>query len=386
MDFVSFWHGPVDPITYGCLASFPYHGQTLRLYAYDANLPVPPGVELADAREICPDHDLINRYFVDGKTSFSKFSNYFRYLLLRAGAGCWVDADLLCLRPPTIGHLSHIFGRQFPQGDPWEINGAVLKLPPTSPCLADLARIALEAAGLDSGWGVIGPELLTRLCYQHNLQNLAQDQAMFYPLSPDAFWRVLFPDEYESVRVATEQTQMLHLWYNNYQRSGYDKQMAPPPGSFLHRAFEKLGVLGKFSGAYDVTQLVHAIGDWLPPEKRFYGTGQAKIIADILWKLDNLGKGLAFAVEQMGAGWDCPPLLGKRWLSETGDKWEFQENGLILKNMVPEGRWFTAHGEPARIICLWGNADWIDSCHFEGDSVLRCKNQHGHEFRLTRRD
>ena len=52
--------GPLHPFAYACLASFPDEGARLRLYSYDPTLETPPGVQLLDARRICPDETLIS--------------------------------------------------------------------------------------------------------------------------------------------------------------------------------------------------------------------------------------------------------------------------------------------------------------------------------------
>jgi len=75
LEFSTFWHGPVDPIIYTCLASFPFHGRALRLYSYDPDVDVPAGVLVARARQIVADEALTSRFPVDGRASYSKFSN-----------------------------------------------------------------------------------------------------------------------------------------------------------------------------------------------------------------------------------------------------------------------------------------------------------------------
>ena len=59
-EFATFWHGPLKPLAYSCLASFPHVGARLRVYSYD-EIALPSGVEAADARRICPDPSLLSR-------------------------------------------------------------------------------------------------------------------------------------------------------------------------------------------------------------------------------------------------------------------------------------------------------------------------------------
>ncbi len=269
-DFVSFWHGPIDGLTYGCLASFPYHGARLRLYCYD-KIRVPPGIDLADAREICPDMTLVNRYIADGKVAFSKFSNLFRYLLIEKTGHCWVDCDLICLGQPDFHDTEMVFGYQSLKGAPQEINGAVLKLPQEHPVLADLIQNAREVVDVDQHWGTIGPKLLTPKLVDADLSQFASPTEDFYPISYRDFGKLLLPEERENVEAAVSSSKLLHLWHHMFEIVDYDKDLAPPKGSYLHGALERIGALGRFNGIYDVDDLRIQLGHWLPLAERKHG-------------------------------------------------------------------------------------------------------------------
>ncbi|CAN7645349.1 hypothetical protein LJR257_004739 [Ensifer adhaerens] len=270
-DFVSFWHGPIDGLTYGCLASFPYHGARLRLYSYDDNIQVPPGIDLADAREICPDTSLTGRYIADGNVEFAKFSNLFRYLLIKQTGCCWVDSDILCLRPPEFQHDEMVFGYQYPREHHLAINGAVLKLPREHAVLADLIHHARDAVDLDQRWGAIGPQLITTKFNEAGLSEFASAMADYYPISPADFWKLILPEGRESVEATVRASKLLHLWHKKFELTGYDKELAPPRESYLHRAFERVGGLDRFAGIYDGDVLRVQIGGLLPAEMRAVG-------------------------------------------------------------------------------------------------------------------
>lgn len=262
-DFVSFWHGPIDGFTYGCLASFPYHGARFRLYCYD-KIHVPPGIDLADAREICPDMTLVNRYIADGKVAFSKFSNLFRYLLIEKTGYCWVDCDLICLRKPEFHNGEMVFGYQLPKGNPQAINGAILKLPREHPVLAELIQHAREVADLNQSWGAIGPKLLTPKLYAAGLSEFASAIDDFYPVSYSNFWKLLLPEERESVETAVHPSKLLHIWHHMFEIAGYDKNLAPPRDSYLHSALKCVGGLDQFNGIYDAAELRKQLSEWVP--------------------------------------------------------------------------------------------------------------------------
>lgn len=244
--FGTFWQGPLDPLTYSCLASFPHFGAQLRMYSYDAEGEVPPGVEWADARTICPNETLVDRYIANGQRSYAKFSNLFRYRMIRKTGLCWVDADMLCLRPPDFLAHPMVFGRQLEPAHSWSINNAVLKLPPQHPILPDLIKRASAVVDVDQPWGIIGPALLTELTRKYRIDQLARDIPAFYPVPSDDCWKPLLPQACAEIRAATRSASFLHLWHESFRRHGLDKWAAPPPGSFLHGVCQELGTLKRF--------------------------------------------------------------------------------------------------------------------------------------------
>jgi hypothetical protein len=270
-DFVSFWHGPIDGLTYGCLASFPYQGARLRLYSYDDNVRVPFGIDLADARDICPDPSLVGRYIADGKVEFSKFSNLFRYLLIQRTGRCWVDSDFLCLTRPQFQNDEMVFGYQEAKEHPGAINGAVLKLPRKHAVLADMIQHASDVVDRDQPWGAIGPRLITPKLHEFDLSKFAREMPDFYPIPFHHFWKLLLPEERENVELASGSSKLLHLWHHMFEIAGYNKEIAPPAGSYLHRAFERVGALDRFSGTYDTIELKRLLVHWRPTELKVVG-------------------------------------------------------------------------------------------------------------------
>jgi hypothetical protein len=254
-DFATFWHGSLDPLTFTCLASFAYYDAPLRLYCYDPPQQVPEGVMLCDAAEIVADRGLLDRYPVRGRPSISKFSNLFRYQLIRKTGACWVDSDILCLRKPDLRDQPILFGRQTDDAGIWEMNGAVLKLPRRHPMLAELHARAKADVDIDTPWGVLGPMLITELARKHGLEGAAQPRHRFYPLKPGEFWKALLPEQRGAVAGLARNSTFLHLWHELYKRSKYKKNVAPPKGSYLHHACKKLDTLTRFTRTYRPEEL-----------------------------------------------------------------------------------------------------------------------------------
>ena len=167
--FATFWHGPFNPTVYSCAASFPASGAGLRVYTYESSLDAPRGVEVADARSICPDELLLHRYLSAGKPSVATFSDRFRYSMIRQTGCCWVDADIICLTKPDFGHDEIILGRQTEAHGKALINNAIMRLPSDHAVLVEMLGKAEAIVDVDVSWGAIGPFMLTEIAEKHGI-------------------------------------------------------------------------------------------------------------------------------------------------------------------------------------------------------------------------
>jgi hypothetical protein len=175
-------------------------------------------------------------------------ADIFRLLLQEQGRGCYIDCDMLFLKP--LADEDHIFGWQSDK----IINNAIMKLPVGSPVLADLrALLAAKPIMLpwwgpgpklrqrclslidrdqdlsDLPWGSTGPKAITYFARKHGLTRLAKPIEAFYPL----YWRdaadIFKPAEVVMARL-TENTTCVHLWN---QMIRFSHNLAPLPGSFI---------------------------------------------------------------------------------------------------------------------------------------------------------
>jgi hypothetical protein len=267
-EFATFWHGPLSPLAYACLASFAHVGAGLRVYAYDEKIDLPRGVQRVDARQICPDQSLLSRYLAGRKPSLASFADMFRYKLLHTVDCCWVDADVFCLKKPALSGASIIFGRQPEAHGQALINNAVLKLPREHPVLIELIRRAEAAVDTDQSWGAIGPFLLTELAEKQGIGGCARASFHFYPVDPDHFWKPLLPAYCGEVAAAAAESTFLHLWSELFVRSAYDKSLAPPVGSFLHGLIARVAALDRFAGVYEERALEAVIARWISNRER----------------------------------------------------------------------------------------------------------------------
>jgi hypothetical protein len=255
-EFASFWYGgPLSPIAYACLASFAKAGVAIGLYCYDRQLNVPNGVQLLDARRVCPDESLVGRFLVDGKPSIATFADMFRYRMIRETGACWVDTDLICLANPPFSGEPYIFCRQADAVSTLLVNNAVLRLPQTEPALTALVATAESAVDKDQAWGALGPFLLTPVLEKHGLYAKALDPHVCYPIEPEQFWKLFLPDWSEWVEQEVRGATFVHLWSEAIRWSGYDAGVCPPAGSYLHQRFRAAGALSRFNGVCDETEV-----------------------------------------------------------------------------------------------------------------------------------
>jgi hypothetical protein len=245
-EFGSFWHGALNPFVYACLASFPRAGANLRVFSYDSRLVLPPGVQLADASLIVPDETLLHRFIANGKPSIATFADMFRYRMMQETGCCWVDTDMICLSKPAFENDSFVFCRQADAVGTTLVNNALLRLPATSPALAELERAAEAAIDVDQRWGAIGPFLLTPVLVKHGLAQHALNSHVCYPIEPEQFWKLFLPSYRDWVARVVRGATFVHLWSEAIVWSGYDFWVCPPVGSYLHEAFASVGALGRF--------------------------------------------------------------------------------------------------------------------------------------------
>lgn len=85
--------------------------------------------------------------------------------------------------------------------------------------------------------------MLTRF----GLYDRARDPREFYPVEPERFWTLFMPDQRERVEEAARGATFLHLWSEAIKWRGWDPEVCPPFGSYLHSAFERCGALERFS-------------------------------------------------------------------------------------------------------------------------------------------
>lgn len=136
-DVVTFWDGPLDGLRRLCLASQVRAGHRVTLYSFAPLDDLPDGVINADAEAVLP-RSFAERLRPSGPGgawrdwTTLQFSDFFRMRLMAMGAGLWLDADVLLLKPIAIDPAKPYFA--------WEkqrqLGNSVLYLPKDDPIVA----------------------------------------------------------------------------------------------------------------------------------------------------------------------------------------------------------------------------------------------------------
>lgn len=221
-----------------CLQSFARAGHRVVLHVYAPPADAPKGVETADA-SLLLDRDRIGRHRQSGSLALA--ADLFRYELMAAGAGVYVDCDCYCVRP--IVERDFLFGWESDS----EIGVGVLKVPGDSALLAAMRAIGVKgfippweksrrrhlmklraALGWPKGlsempWGTMGPRGFTYYARKFALAGEAQPIDAYYPIHFNQTALLRDP----GVRlddIVTPRTRVIHLW-NELLR----QQRNPPP-------------------------------------------------------------------------------------------------------------------------------------------------------------
>jgi hypothetical protein len=136
-DVVTFWHGPLDRLRQTCLRSQLAAGHKVTVYSFDTIPGLPDGVAKGDAEAILPHafSKKLRPLEPDGSWrdwTTLQFSDFFRMRLMARGAGLWLDADVLLLKPVALDPAKPYFAWERPR----QLGNSVLYLPPGDPIVA----------------------------------------------------------------------------------------------------------------------------------------------------------------------------------------------------------------------------------------------------------
>ncbi len=230
-----FWHGRFSPYETLCLSTFVAAGIEVEVFC-DEPLPgLPAGVVCRNARDILARDVAFYRHEFDGPSP-ALHSNHFRYALLEALGGWWIDTDVI-LMAKALPVTDIFLARQSEQ----ELNSAVMRFPAGHPAMT-AARARTEGSLDAARWGDTGPKLVTELMDRHAPGTAVAPRDSAYAIGPDEFQKFLLPAAREEVDERTANSLFVHLWNEMWRRAGIPKTIAPPRGCWLDRMFERYQV------------------------------------------------------------------------------------------------------------------------------------------------
>jgi hypothetical protein len=243
----SLWVGkPLTRAHKVALKSFVYYGHSIKLYVYDMDLEVPPGVIKADANDIVPESEIFIHY---GK--LAPFADYFRYKMIAKTGEMWVDADTICLSEYFFEDKEYVFIEEVPN---FYAQG-ILKMPSDSELCKFLNKRASELRFQNveefkegefdnKTWLFLGPELFTEGINKFSLQEHAQPAMVVNGLDlsvtqEDPYKLLWSPDNCDFMRERLKSSISLTFFNSALDYRDLNKHKNNlPQGSFL-RELEK---------------------------------------------------------------------------------------------------------------------------------------------------
>jgi hypothetical protein len=258
-DIVTFWDGPLDGLRRLCLTSQVRAGHRVTLYSFAPLADLPDGVVNADAEAVLP-RAFAERLRPSGAGgawrdwTTLQFSDFFRMRLMAMGAGLWLDADVLLLKPIELDSTKPYFAWEKPR----QLGNSVLYLPAGDPIVAAYHALMAQDAltpdwlawrhRLTFAWkkmrgraervsdirvAIFGPASLTALAKRHGLLNYALPRKSYYSIhaEPKAFFE---PSNFEAL-IGDQEILGFHISPKGRGRE------TPLPGSFYDWATKRIG-------------------------------------------------------------------------------------------------------------------------------------------------
>lgn len=243
------WVGErLGPIELASVESFLRMGNPLTVYSYEPIKNLPGAVIGRDASEVLPARQIA---VYAREQSPSLHSNFFRFALMRNTDHTWVDLDMIALKPFEF-EGERIYG--YEKSD--QVNCAVLRLPKSSPTLADLSMLCPETCGIAPHirglrrakywlktlglgvpidrwpWGSTGPRALTTFLSRHDELKYALPLDVLYPILTKDCARFIAPGDLSDQSFA-DTTRAVHLTASNINKLLAKGDGQIPEDSFL---------------------------------------------------------------------------------------------------------------------------------------------------------
>ncbi len=205
------------------IQSFLDHGHPFHLYLYGPCAGVPEGTSIRDGREILPDSAIFTYRTGFGAGSPSGFANVFRYAMLHAQGGWWVDLDVVAMQPLRFAS-EHVVGTSSSSGR-LLVENAIIHAPVGSPLMAYCLEAAERADRDRVRWGETGPRLLTRAVQALGMEGTVVPPSVLYPVAAGQFWNLVRPGP------LPDGASTIHLWAQQWRHFRIDPAARYPDAS-----------------------------------------------------------------------------------------------------------------------------------------------------------
>ena len=201
-----------------CIQSFLDNGHEFHLYTYAeiGGIPVSGGLIVKDGNEILPE----KKIFQCEGGSYAAFADWFRYALLTAKGGAWVDMDMVCLKPFDFGYNAVFFA-----GDNEVLcTTAVIGAPTNHPLMVAMMDECNAVPNKDGcKWGAVGgPRVLSETVAEMGYENSVKPFYYFMPLTASQWYLPLDKTFAESTDFFSG-SYAIHLYNEMLRKAGLDK-------------------------------------------------------------------------------------------------------------------------------------------------------------------
>ena len=212
-----------------CIQSFIDHGHEFHLYTYAELGGIPHRAVVKDGNEILS----ADKIFRDQVGSLTGFSDWFRLELLHKRGGCWVDMDIICIKP---------FDFEQDIIMPHDTNN-VLIFPPAHPFIEALAKSCVDCRREGAKFGAVGGIMVfPAFIDQFAMHRFIKPSQYFNPIGFDEMADI-FTDTFAAADPFSPVTHALHLSNEILRRFGIDKNAVFGPKSLLENLKAKHGIV-----------------------------------------------------------------------------------------------------------------------------------------------
>ena len=239
------------------IKSFLENGHKVHLYCYDDVRNIPFGTKTMDANKIVSKDKIFRAH----GGSYGAFSDLFRHELLYNLGGCWVDTDVICLKPFVFDDEVALCGEEFDK-----ISAGILKLPKENILSEKIIENFREPWKFIKGademyinklkkkyhknyfkelykythWGELGgPIALTKLYSELELEWDILVPETFYPVHWRDWWAIFYDTQLSS-KINWDDCYGIHLWNNMFSSYyNFNKENTFEKGTIISDLFEK---------------------------------------------------------------------------------------------------------------------------------------------------